>query len=129
MTLSFAQICEQRQLNSAEIVLEWLKTHKCVASRALAVEVDYRYSESAFRMCLWRMVRSGEVVPTDYQGVYLRGEIKPHRAKDMDETLREEIGMVAQYMPREQVASLYQVALWTVRNCKDAYKRSHTSRA
>jgi len=111
--VEFAKLVRARQLNTREIVVEWLETHTCVSALQLAVETDFYYPDGSFRMVIWRMVHAGELEPIRERKIYKRAAIRPQRAK-IDDELREEIGMVATAMPIEEVMKLYQVSHSTV---------------
>lgn len=106
-------------LTAINIVRKWLETHKCVNARQLAVETDGYYSESAFRMTIWRMAHSGELEPTDSEGLYVRGQgLKPAKLA----INHDEIGMLALFMPIQEVARLYDgISEVTVQRCKALY--------
>lgn len=118
---SFAKLVRDRQLNSRQIVVEWLKAHTCVSAMQIAVETDFYYSESSFRMVIWRMAHAGELEPVHKWKIYRRAEIKPPRIF-LDETLRREIALMCTAMSLEQVAQFYQMGYSTVKRIRREFR-------
>lgn len=122
---SFAELVRARQLDSHDTAVEWLLHHKCVSSRQLALETDYWFSESSFRMVLWRMSKSGEVLCTETVGYYTRGNLTPAKVKySLEERL--EIGMVSHYMSNSDAAALYQTSKNTIMRYKQLWRDSRS---
>jgi hypothetical protein len=121
---SFARIVRDRQLNSRQIIVEWLKDHICVSAMQMAVETDFYYSESSFRMVIWRMAHAGELEPVHKWKVYKRAEIRPPRTR-LDESLRREVALMCTAMSLEQVAQFYQMGYSTVVRIKREFRDEH----
>lgn len=112
--LDFARLVRARQLNTRQIVIEWLRSHVCVSAMQLAAETDFYYTDTAFRAVIWRMVHTDELEPINKRKIYRRALIKPQRARIPDQDLRDEIGLVVTAMPIAEVCRLYEVSYSTV---------------
>lgn len=62
-------IKDRRELSCPDIIREWFKFHDIVSSRAVFLETKGIYSEMSYRMAIYRMYKSGEILRVGF-GMY-----------------------------------------------------------
>lgn len=107
-------------LTAPNVVRKWLLTHKSVNARMLAIETDDYYSEISYRMAIWRMTHSGELVlaPASKEGFYVAG---PRLQQPEYPPNQDEVGLVALFMSIPDVAKLYGISQPTVHRYRAVY--------
>lgn len=61
LPITFSEHIANAEMDSTEIVREWLKFHECLYTRQLVAEIEPLYGAPTIRQAVWRLHNAGEL--------------------------------------------------------------------